>query len=349
MNCPTPPSSIPSSSPPKRPVTTSSPPGTPPRPNSTQPRAELLLARRDKDRADERVRTAVPTRRTADTIQADLDTAEDAVTLLIGEQALARNEVKEAGVHADRVRRGQSDATTLLTDAGIYAAVLSDTIEIDPAHRDRWDPALVGWADAVIVGPDDLDRAAGVLTGQPGQVLISGPAGPLPDGIASAPAAAADFLTALADGTVRPDGTVTLASPPHLIIGGYDRPVIGRAARIAAAEEELAVYTELLDEATERLGAGETLVADLTAELDGAVARDAAETAQTNLTAAKGRHTRAVDAVEELRPDWDELTGAVTDAKAKRTGQAANLTAATETLGTLRTLWTPPSRAPRPT
>jgi hypothetical protein len=135
-------------------------------------------------------------------------------------------------------RAGRAGETAgRLQQAGVPATVLLDAVLVAEGARTEWEPRLALYADAVAVG--SADRDAAVSAGRPGDVIVSSPERSLPAGITEAPAEASGFLHSLAhrvSGGIDPAGVT--------VVGGFQAPITGRAARVAAAELALTAAAE---------------------------------------------------------------------------------------------------------
>jgi len=194
---------------------------------------------------------------------------------------------------------------------GIDAAGLLDSVEIAEDHRGAWEARLHPWRDAVCVPSHQREAALTVLAGNPGSVIIAGPAsqqdqpaagpsaaGQLPDGLLAASATAIGFLTSLAGrmpAAVVPG--VTAVRDPELsvdVIGGFDPPVTGRAHIVAALEEQL----------------GQARVELHQARTDAGLARQRHEDAEDDLTAALAAEEYRSRTADLHRIETAELPGA---------------------------------------
>lgn len=196
-----------------------------------------------------------------------------------------------------------------LHEAGIAAEVLLDAVDLvaedeRPGTRAVWEPRLAGYRDAVVVAPDERDAAA---TAAPaGAILVSGPPedGALPQGIAAAPAHARRFLRSLAaSGTTghAPD-RVTFPGLGVTVVGGFDEPIAGRQARVAAARTTLTHREDEHARAERALAAAEGGVELAERALE--AARATAEMAQVReqLTDVDAELERAAREAERLAP-----------------------------------------------
>lgn len=169
---------------------------------------------------------------------------------------------------------GIAGSTAARLAATVSAVPLLDDIELDDAARPVWEPRLALYRDAVVVSAADRDTA--VAAGAAGDVIVAGdPADmPLPDGLIAAPPAAVPFLSWLATATAN-DGWA--AHSGHVtVVGGFEHPITGREARIAAARR-----------AADDAGTAET------------AARESLNAAREHLTAASER-VQAAQADAEL-------------------------------------------------
>jgi hypothetical protein len=193
------------------------------------------------------------------------------------------------GLAADQLRRL----------AGIPAASLLDIVTLEEGERDRWEPRLVPYREAVVVAPDAVEEALARLAGLPGSMLVV--AGPAPAGRelpvgADARLDVGRFLAALADRATAADaGRVTDAEAEVRVVGGFPAAITGRAARIAIARAALA-------RAEAGLEAARAAAADARRHLD---------RAERRLRGARAAHElAAVGAqIETLRAQAEVLAG----------------------------------------
>jgi hypothetical protein len=146
---------------------------------------------------------------------------------------------------ADAEAGGGGEAAPLLDRlwaVGIDARLLIDEITLAAEARTAWEPRLWPHRHAVVVAPDETERALAAVAGLPGGVLViaDGPLNQtvtgLPHGI-TAGVPVAGFLTALAERTniaAEPDRAVDATLGEHTL-GGFTAEVAGRAARVDAA------------------------------------------------------------------------------------------------------------------
>lgn len=169
----------------------------------------------------------------------------------------------------------------LLAAEGIAAIGLLDAISLNNQQRSKWEPALWPYREAAVVDADDLESASTLLADVAGSILIAAnlPASAPPDslpGNANPHYDLGGFLAAL-------DSRITARNEPArvhddagiVIVGGFPEPVIGRAARIAAAREHVRRTSESHEQAEEKLKAAKQQV--IAAERRQKGARAAAE------------------------------------------------------------------------
>ncbi|KJK53811.1 hypothetical protein [Streptomyces sp. NRRL F-4428] len=194
------------------------------------------------------------------------------------ERAEADNKLEEAVKAVGVAEKALSDAETRLRDAesgrdlarqqidilaaeGIGGICLLDAVVLNVQQRPKWEPTLWPYREAAVVDSGDLDRASALLASVPGSTLIAAnlttsaghvdlPSNGDPQYDLSG------FLAAL-------DARVTTRATPDrvhddagvVIVGGFPRPVTGRAARIAAARERVRQECESHQQAEERWNA----------------------------------------------------------------------------------------------
>jgi hypothetical protein len=230
---------------------------------------------------------------TADRERADADIKlEEAVKAVgVAEKALSDAEANLRDVESGRdLARRQID---LLADEGISGICLLDAVVLATEQRAKWEPALWLYREAAVVDSNDIDRASTFLADVPGSILIAanrttnaervglpGNANPRYD--------LSEFLAALdARATARANPDRVHDDAGVVMIGGFPKPVTGRAARIAAARERVHQESDTLQLAEEnRKAAGQEVTA---AERRQKGAKAAAEAAQLDLQIGKLR------------------------------------------------------------
>ncbi len=205
---------------------------------------------------------------TANRERADADiTLEEAVKAVgVTERTLATalERLRDAESGRDLARQ-QID---LLAAEGIGAICLLDAIVLNNQQRPKWEPALWPYREAAVVDSNDLDRASVHLAGVPGSTLIaanlttSAEHADLP-GNANPQYDLSSFLTALDARTTARAGPDRVHDDAGIVIvGGFPRPVTGRAARIAAAREHVRRESDTHQQAEEkRKAAGQQVTA----------------------------------------------------------------------------------------
>lgn len=210
------------------------------------------------------------------------DALTDAVVVL----RAAEREHDAAATALQQARAGgggpAGTATDTLTQAGVPAAPLLDSITLDEAARGRWEPRLWPHRSAVVVAPEHHAAAIAALAAVPGSSLVVAD-GPLngSDGAehddAQASLPIGRFLAALAAQTDHADTPARAIDPVlgETTLGGFGAAIAGRAARVAAAAADVqqaadAVKAAQSEERTTRLQAD-----DADAQLAAAQAVDA--------------------------------------------------------------------------
>ncbi|MFJ1880946.1 hypothetical protein [Streptomyces sp. NPDC088137] len=206
-------------------------------------------AARDADGRDE----STANRERAD---ADIDLEEAVKAVGVAEKVLSDAETSLRDAESGRdLARQQID---VLTAEGIRGICLLDAVVLNAEQRPKWEPALWPYREAAVVDSCDLDRASVLLAGVPGSTLIAANL-TTSAGHVGLPSNAdprydlSGFLAAL-------DARVTTRANPDrvhddagvVIVGGFPRPVTGRAARIAAARERVRQASESHQQAEER-------------------------------------------------------------------------------------------------
>lgn len=163
----------------------------------------------------------------------------------------ARQAEQEAVEELAAVEQGGSGlggrARRALRAAGVAATVLIDGTVVTADGRERWEPLLAPWADAVVLEQAiDLEIALAALADEPGAILIGAPSPEppraLPTGVAEAPVGSVQFLEDLArDHELEHDPSrVHDRTRGVHVIGGFADPIAGRDARRARAAAALA-------------------------------------------------------------------------------------------------------------
>ncbi|GAA2225293.1 hypothetical protein GCM10010232_08050 [Streptomyces amakusaensis] len=250
------------------------------------------------------------------------------------ERAVADTELEESVKAVGVAEKSLSDAETSLQDAesgrdlarqqidvlaaeGISGICLLDAVVLNAQQRPKWEPALWPYREATVVDSDDLDRAGTLLADVPGSTLIAA------NLIASAghvdlPRNAnpqydlSGFLAAIdvrATPRANPDRVHDDAG--IVIIGGFPRPVTGRAARIAAAQELVRQESEQHQQAEGRWKAASQQVTAAERRQKGA--RAAVEANQLDVQIGNLRKRD-----QAMRDEQAKLAQALTSATAER-------------------------------
>jgi hypothetical protein len=167
--------------------------------------------------------------------------------------AVAESLVDQARTQLEAARRGEAGGVAgaliaRLREQGIGAQRLLDAVTLDAAVRDQWEARLQPLHEAVVVAHADQEQALSTAQTLPGAILISAPAGSLPDGISDAPEEATALLVALEQRLAATDDAVVAALDVGLhLIGGFDTPITGREASIRASESKLTEAEALAD------------------------------------------------------------------------------------------------------
>ena len=202
--------------------------------------ARLLHAAREAARdADGRDEPA------ADRERAEADAALENAVKAVGVAEKALSDAQASLRDAESGRDLARQQIEILAAEGIGAIGMLDAVVLDEPDRARWEAALWPYREAAVVDSAQLSRASQFLAGMPGSILIAANlASPAPHG--SLPGSAdpgydlGGFLTALdARTTARSDPDRVHDDAGIVVIGGFSQPATGRAARIAAAREQV--------------------------------------------------------------------------------------------------------------
>jgi hypothetical protein len=220
----------------------------------------------------------------ADRERAAADSALEEAVKAVGvtESALAAAQSRLRDVESGRdLARQQID---LLDAEGISAIALLDAVVLNDRQRSQWEPALWPYREAAVVDSGKLDRACVLLADVPGSILIAAnlPASAEHAGLpgnADPQYDLSGFLAALdARTAARADPDRVHDDAGIVIVGGFPRPLIGRAARIAAAREHVRRESDSHQQAKEKLKASKQQVTAAERRQKGA--RAAAEAAR---------------------------------------------------------------------
>jgi len=169
---------------------------------------------------------------------------EDAIKAVgVAESALTKAQARLRDTESGRDLAQQQ--IELLAAEGISAIGLLDSVILNDRQRPFWEPALWPYREAAVVDSGQLDRAAVLLADMSGSILIAAnlatntPRGTLPAN-ADPRYDLGGFLAAL-------DARISALGEPDrvhdnagiVIVSGFPDPVIGRAARIAAARDRV--------------------------------------------------------------------------------------------------------------
>jgi len=262
---------------------------------------------------------------------------------LAGNQQRLSTELTEAGHQLAAARQGlagQAGArVTELRKATVSAVALHDLIDLSEAQRDEWEPRLALLADAVVILEDDRTKAVNVLRrqeGAAGTALVT--VNTAVDDLAPRRPGSAgvhpldQLLTHLAARWRPADLAPPADTPPPMlvedvesgisIVGGFDQPQTGRAARVRSAEERVSALT------AQAAALGEALAAAQTARDDAQRLLDAVDKAS--------QHTKLSADAEALAPQLVALREALSEAGQRLTGARQVWSDANGELSTLR-------------
>jgi hypothetical protein len=250
-------------------------------------------------------------------------------------QTLAEETAEAARESLRQVEAGRPldvvQAMSALNTASVPVVALADTLSINEPNRSWWEPIIAPWLSALVVAPDDVDRASTAVSHLPGTILVAAdgvlPAspgqgtggGPMPPGL-TAEVRIGRFLAALAS------RHENLSEPPRAldtvagitVVGGFETAIVGREAQIMAAQVAVTEADAKVEEARRSVRRAE-LTEDLAAA---ACAR------------ARATESLAIDDEEAARLDarisaCDRHTGSLSDEEetALEAWQAARLLA----------------------
>ncbi|MFI5959843.1 hypothetical protein [Cryptosporangium sp. NPDC051539] len=267
------------------------------------------------------------------TAAAELADADGARVRAIGARAVAAHAAEVARTALAAAEAGDdiaADELARLKGAGIPAIALADAVAVTEAQRVTWEPLLWPYRGAAVIAAETRPAAVAALAPLPGAMLV----------VAGAPVAAQDvpgsagdvpgnaagfdlsgFLTALRAGADEQSDPPSVTRAGVTVIGGFDAPVTGRAARITRARERVAATAEHLREADAALTGSERQLETAKRRLAGAQAAVAAESRRARMRT----HRRDLDAVteraDELAPRLAAARGEYDQARLLETGR----------------------------
>lgn len=243
---------------------------------------------------------------TAAEMDARLDEARGAAGAAREAVGSARSRNDEAAARLREAKAGVDGVAgrlaALLRERGVPSAPLLD-VELSEHARAAWEPRLALYANAVVVAPGHADHALAAAADQPGAVLIAGDDGaPLPAGVVAAPPGASGFLARLAA------RLPTAAAPARaldgelgvVVVGGFEAPQTGHAARLAAVRASLEAAEAALRGAEGDAGRAADAVQSAESDLKRATAAEQLVTAREQLRNAEQAVSEASDAVDAL-------------------------------------------------
>jgi hypothetical protein len=247
-------------------------------------------------------------------------TAAEEAQQLLGVAKRLRGEAEERVRAAEAGVDGRAGATVqLLRESGIVAAPLMD-VELAGAARPVWESRLALYEPAVVVAPGRIEDALRAVSGAPGTVLIAGEDGDLPDGIVSAPAGAAGFLSRLV--AVAEVAHNPLRAEQHalgvVVIGDFPEPQTGRAARLESA-------TRSLEQACEGVAEQEGAARQASLEVERQEGDLRRARAAEQLIEAREKLQSARDAAFAAKRALDDLTQPLAEAEQAHLSLAARL------------------------
>lgn len=238
--------------------------------------------------------------------------AEERLTAATEQVGAAKQAHRDAAERLVEAEAGQGLAAAQLRRLdGIPAAPLLDIVTIDERERDVWEPRLVPYREAVVVGADHADSALERLAPLPGSMLVV--AGPAPPGrelptSADARFDVGRFLAALVD---RTGNRTTDEAAGVLVVGGFPGPTTGRAARIAIARAALGLAETALGKAQDVAHGARRQLGRADRRLTGARAAEELTGIGATIETLREEAARVADECEELQPSlasaWDRF------------------------------------------
>lgn len=239
----------------------------------------------------------------------------------------AHRAVGEARELMTAVEQGRSGAAGQALEAlaaeRITALGLMDQLQLEESARAAWEPRLWAWRDAVVVPHEWAERAREMLRSLPGAQVIAADAddavGVRPQGVRSR-MPLTGFLNTLHERMSTVDEPLAVCDPSLslTVLGGFDAPVAGRAARLVQARAHLEQCRSKAGTADAGVGTAEAQLEIAQIEYDAAVAAQrlaALQVQDAELTAAVAAADMDVTAArgteEKLQGAWERAQGAL--------------------------------------
>ncbi|MEU0538322.1 hypothetical protein ABZ319_00485 [Nocardia sp. NPDC005978] len=263
--------------------------------------------------------------RSVETAQAEEADAHTAVEKALGSKGVAEEAEKRASRLLAAAESGEdvaADELQVLREEGIPAAALLDVIQLNTHQRGSWEPRLLPYSGAVVVPRRHADQAREKLVGRAGAatLVIADPPRTHPPAHSTSLPASADtrfdltrFFTAIDNRAGTQPAEIDVAAGV-IVVGEFAEPLIGRAARIAAARAEYRGKAELLAEANKLLVAARHRLSRATTRAEAAVAGEEAGATALKMSELRAANRRREELRDALKPRLDAAHVAYTDA-----------------------------------
>jgi hypothetical protein len=258
---------------------------------------------------------------TAQSEEADARTALDQALEAKGAADAAEKQARALLAAAESGEDVAADELQELREERIPAAALLDIVQLNPDQRSSWEPRLVPYSGAVVVPRAHAAEAQGKLIGRSGAMLVIAdpPRTQAPTHDTDMPASAdtrfdlTTFLTAIADRAGTAPADVDVAAGV-IVLGEFDEPLTGRAARIGAARIEYRAKADLLTKADTVLTAARHTLARATTRKEAAFAGDEAHAIDQKMSDLRKTNDEGQKRRDALKPLLDTARVAYTDA-----------------------------------
>ncbi|MEU6246046.1 chromosome segregation ATPase [Glycomyces sp. NPDC047010] len=245
----------------------------------------------------------------------EIRAANEGVTAAKVEQGIAAAAKATAQDRLRAAEQGNSRGAAAmgrLRHAAIPAAPLLDVLHVDESGRERWEPRLAPFEEALVVAEADFDRAAALS--EAGEILIAADPPTGNAGAAGLPASAdprfslTRFLTAL---EARGDETDRFTDLPARVkvAGHYPAPITGRTARIRQARQELETASEQLEETDEKVTLAESHLALAERRKTGAEAAQRAGDLEAAIRQGRERNEVIAETLEAEQAEYERAKG----------------------------------------
>lgn len=244
--------------------------------------------------------------------RAEESDARDALEQAIGAKGAAEAAEKAARGQLHAAEAGEDVAAEelqSLREEDIPAAALLDVIQLNPDQRNTWEPRLAPYRGAIVVLRTHAQEAEAKLAGRPGTMLvIADQPGTSTTYGSGSPLVSADarfnlttFLSIIAKRAGH-DPTDVDPAAGVIVLGDFDEPITGRAARISAARAEHEAKAVQLAEAEGKVRSARASLARATERKDAALAGVRAGEIEQKISRLRAANSERERKREDLKP-----------------------------------------------